>query len=102
MKSKGKKKPGRSAALAWYSETGWKQIRQAAEDPDRLESSYGKWKGLFEQTKQMFEKIGVPYRVIEIDADELLAWCNENELPVNERSRIDFTSIKHQEAGLEG
>ena len=86
--------------VAWYRPEQWQRLRDIAEDVDNLEETYDAWL----QTAERMLRDGIPAGVvvekIDIDVEEVLAWCNERGLPMNAQSRTQFVvervRLKHE------
>ena len=78
--------------VAWYRPEQWQRLRDVSEDVDNLEETYDAWL----QTAERMLRDGIPAGVvvekIDIDVEEVLAWCNERGLPMNAQSRTRFVA----------
>jgi hypothetical protein len=78
--------------VAWYRPEQWDRLREVAEDVDNLEETYDAWL----KTAEQMIRDGIPSEVqvekIDIDVEEVLAWCNVHSLPMNASSRSRFVS----------
>jgi len=78
--------------VAWYRREQWGRLREVSEDVDNLEETYDAWL----QTAERMIRDGIPNNVIvekiDIDVEEVLAWCNVQGLPMNAASRARFVS----------
>ena len=78
--------------VAWYRPEQWQRLREVSEDVDNLEETYEAWL----QTAERTIRDGIPSDVvvekIDIDVEEVLAWCNVLGLPMNAASRARFVS----------
>ena len=78
--------------VAWYRREQWERLREVSEDVDNLEETYDAWL----QTAERMIRDGIPKDVIvekiDIDVEEVLAWCNVQRLPMNAASRARFVS----------
>jgi len=90
-----KKTPNQSrlvTGVAWYRPEQWERLREVSEDVDNLEETYDAWL----QTAERMIREGIPADVlvekIDIDVEEVLAWCNVLGLPMNTASRARFVS----------
>ena len=83
--------------VAWYRPEQWLRLREVSEDVDNLEETYDAWL----QTAERMIRAGVPANVvvekIDIDVEEVLAWCNQLGLPMNAASRSRFVSERVRE-----
>jgi hypothetical protein len=90
-----KKTPNQSqiiTGVAWYRPEQWQRLREVSEDVDNLEETYDAWL----QTAERMIRDGIPSDVIveriDVDVEEVLAWCNVQGLPMNAESRARFVS----------
>jgi hypothetical protein len=78
--------------VAWYRPEQWERLREVSEDVDNLEETYDAWL----QTAERLIRDGIPSDVrvekIDVDVEEVLAWCNVQGLPMNASSRSRFVS----------
>src|SRR5260370_42507903 len=78
--------------VAWYRPEQWERLREVAEDVDNLEETYEAWL----KTAEQMIRDGIPSDVqverVDIDVEEVLAWCNVHSLPMNASSRSRFVS----------
>jgi hypothetical protein len=78
--------------VAWYRPEQWERLREVSEDVDNLEETYDAWL----KTAERIIRDGIPADVqvekIDIDVEEVLAWCNVQGLPMNAASRARFVS----------
>ena len=80
------------SGVAWYRPEQWQRLREVSEDVDNLEETYDAWL----KTAERLIRDGIPADVvvekIDIDVEEVLAWCNVRGLPMNTASRAQFVS----------
>src|SRR6266478_5048125 len=78
--------------VAWYRPEQWERLREVSEDVDNLEETYDAWL----KTAERLIRDGIPSDVrverINVDVEEVLAWCNMRGLPMNASSRSRFVS----------
>lgn len=80
-------------AVAWYKPGQWLRLKEVSEDADQLEESYGEWQINAEKALKDFAAQGARAQKVEIDINELLAWCREKNLPVNGASRSQYAAF---------
>jgi len=77
---------------AWYRPEQWARLREVSEDVENLDDTYEAWM----QTAERLLRDGIPADVtvekIDIDVEEVLAWCNVRGLPMNAQSRSRYVS----------
>jgi hypothetical protein len=77
-------------SVAWYKPEQWPRLKEISADRDKLEATYGEWQIMAEKAMADFAaQGGFPEKVV-VDTEELLAWCNERDLPVNGESRSRY------------
>ena len=65
--------------IAWYSQDQW-----------NIEDTYEEWKANAEKALRDSQNAGISVRKVQIDVDELLAWCKSKNIPVDRASRSEF------------
>ena len=85
---------GHRFGVAWYGPGDWQVLRDAAVDPDELESSYDDWLRLCLVSCAELSTDGIDVERIRIEADELIRWCREQSIPLDARARARFASEK--------
>src|SRR5205807_9053973 len=67
--------------VAWYRSEQWQRLREVSEDVANLEETYDAWL----QTAERMIRDGIPADVvvekIDVDVEEVLAWCNVMDFP---------------------
>ena len=80
--------------VAWYRPEQWERLREVSEDVDNLEETYDAWL----KTAERMLSDGIPADVrvekIDIDVEEVLAWCNVKGLAMNAESRSKYVAEK--------
>ena len=94
--SKGQK-PFQNVGVAWYRKEQWPRLLEIADDREKLEDTYEDWVKIAEKTMGEMEALGLSLAKVDIDVEELLAWCQKRKIPVNGSARARFTSAKLQE-----
>lgn len=78
--------------VAWYRPEQWQRLREVSEDVENLEETYQEWL----QTAERMIRDGIPANVtvekVDIDVEEVLAWCNEQGLTMNAEARSRYVS----------
>ena len=86
--------------VAWYRPEQWQRLRDVSEDVDNLEETYDAWLQTAERMLREGISPGVMVERVDIDVEEVLAWCNVRGLPMNAQSRTLFVaermSQKHE------
>jgi hypothetical protein len=98
MRSRKKTQPQPSSkglatvGLAWFERDQWERLRDVAADPEILDDSYEEW---LEGATQLAEKLkseGVPIQPVTVFIDALVAWCDEQQLPVDSGARAKYAA----------
>lgn len=86
---------------AWFDEDGWERLRELAADPERLEDDYETWVQMVDDTIRGMRDHGMNVEKVLVDVDELVAWCEEEDHPVDASARAAFVTATLQQ-GHEG
>jgi hypothetical protein len=79
-------------ALAVFREEDWPRLREEADDVDRLEASWKEWEKNLIATEDQLDRLGIKYREIEVNLDELAGFCIEKRLPNTAEARSEFAT----------
>jgi hypothetical protein len=82
--------------MAWYRPWQWDRLREIVTAPDELAATYPEWLAMAEKSIQLLRRRGVNPIKVDIDAEELLAWCQERDLPVTHDARYSFVVEKFE------
>jgi len=78
--------------IAWYRPEQWQRLREVSEDVENLEDTYEAWL----QTAERMIRDGIPADIavekVDLDVEEVLAWCNVRGLPMNATARSRYVS----------
>ena len=81
-----------TVAVGWYTEGTWTKVKVSAIDSDRFEETYEEWTEMAEKAFRDFRKAGANAEKLNINSEELLAWCLAHGKVNNAASRADFVS----------
>jgi hypothetical protein len=91
---KNKHKARMVTGVAWYRAEQWQRLREVAADVENLEENHEAWL----QTAERLLRKGIPSDLtvekVDVDIEELLAWCNARDLPVDGKARSRYVSEK--------
>jgi hypothetical protein len=91
---KNKRKARMVTGVAWYRAEQWQRLRVGAADVENLEENHEAWL----QTAERLLRKGIPSDLtvekVDVDIEELLAWCNARDLPVDGKARSRYVSEK--------
>lgn len=75
-----------------YRPEQWERLREVSEDVKDLEDTYQAWL----QTAERMIREGIPANVtiekVDLDVEDVLAWCNERGLALNAETRSRYVS----------
>ena len=80
--------------VAWYRKEQWELLRKISEDVDKLEGTYEEWLREATVGLKRMKDIGMEAEKVDIDVNELVAWCKQRGEPVNGSSRSEFAADK--------
>ena len=79
--------------VVWYRPEQWARLREISEDVENLEDTHEEWRQKAEQLLRDCPA-NVTMEKVEIDVEEVLAWCNVLGLHMNAQSRARYVSDK--------
>lgn len=88
--------PGVSG-VAWYRREQWALLKSVAADAGDLEDSYDEWLEFAERYLKDVWDTGIDIFKVEVDVDELVRWCQEQNRPVDGAARSEFVTAKLKE-----
>lgn len=80
--------------VSWFQPEQWDRLKEISEDRDELDDTYEDWRRNANKAVQEIRSTGRVVKKVSIDLEELLIWCNENNLAVNGKSRAEYVSRK--------
>ena len=83
--------------FAWYRPAQWQRVRDISSDADDLEDTYEQWLSLAEQKVTELKASGLRVEKVDLDSEQLIAWCNERGLEVNAQARSRYAADKLRE-----
>ena len=87
MKSDEKNEP--IIGIAWWRRDQWERLLEISEDAEGQYDNYDDW--LADAQKNLAGGAnGIPGQKVDLDVEELLAWCNEKGLRVNGQARAQY------------
>jgi len=86
--------PKTVVGVAWYRSEQWSRLRDTAADPDALEDTHEEWRKLARKMVLDMAGRGIQAERVEIDVDELTAWCRERKRAPDASARAEFTTRK--------
>jgi len=82
--------------MAWYRPEQWQPLRQAFVDPDVLEATHAEWFEFATTKFNELEAVGVRVFKVDVDIEELIGWCRDQGLSVDDESAAAFAAHKVQ------
>ncbi len=79
------------AGIAWYRSEQWQRLREISKDANDLEDSYDAWLTEAERVLGSGD-LRIPFEKVDVDVEQLLAWCNENGRPVDAKARAEYVA----------
>ena len=82
-------------ALPWLRESQYDAVRAESIDIARLlPTTYEAWRLVAEETERRMTKFGFTVVRVDVDLDELRAWCDHRRRPLDIACRFDFAKWK--------
>ena len=81
-----------ASGVAWYDRDQWQHLRQVAADPEVLEESYDDWVAMAEKAIRELEASGMIIERVPVDTTDLVAWCSEQNRPIDGSARAEFAA----------
>ena len=88
--------PG-NIGIAWYKPEQWELLRAESVDSENLEDTYEEWLEFIEQQMQEARKAGIIISKVEVDVEEIIAWCRIRQRPMDTDARSEFVTQKMNE-----
>lgn len=85
-----------AVGVAWYRPEQWQRLREISVDKDGLEETYQEWVEGAEKAIRELRRQGVQPEKVDVNVEELLRWCQTQNIPVNGESRSDYVAVKMQ------
>ena len=83
-------------AIAWYRATQWSLLKSVVADPDVIEDTYLEWLEVAEARVAELEELGLEANKVDVDVEEMVAWCKTRDMPLDGRARAQFVGVKYQ------
>jgi hypothetical protein len=94
MKNDRKRKEPEIVGIACYRSEDWARLREISEDADDLEESWQEWKTANDRFLRDCLSRGFVCYEVQVDLDELIAFCRQRRIPVNGDFRAMFAAEK--------
>ena len=77
---------------AWYRADQWERLREISADPDKLEETHEEWVTTAKRSLREMKKAGILAEKVDVDVEELLAWCREHGEDVDGGARASYAA----------
>lgn len=101
MRKRKPKTPNREGmvlAVAWYSASEWKQLKEVVPDPERLEATYEEWESIANAALADLERGGAAPKRVPVGVEDLLDWCKKSGREPDGSARAQFAAEKLRKA----
>lgn len=78
--------------VCWFQPEQWDRLVEISEDREKLDDSYEDWRRNASRAIAEIESQGKKVAKVKVDLDDLLLWCEENNLPVIGSSRANYAA----------
>ena len=88
---------GQAVVVAWYRPEQWDRLRAVAADPEKLLDTFAEWLNVAESTLQNLRAAGIQPYSVDVDVEELLLWCKQQGVPLDQAARSRYAREKDHE-----
>ena len=85
------------AGIAWFRASQWQLLRSLATDADDLEETHEEWVKIAEKTIEDLGRQGVHTQKVDVDVNELQAWCSAQKRPLDSSARAAYAAAHLRE-----
>jgi hypothetical protein len=78
---------------AWYRPEQWERLREVSVDRDKLADTFDEWLETAEKSLPEMRKAGIYAEKIDVDVEELVAWCQALGREVNADTRVEYVAL---------
>ena len=86
------RKPEVVAGIAWFRANQWQLLRSLATDAGDLEETHEEWMKIAEKTIEDLARQGVLAQKVDVDVNELQAWCSAQNRPLDSSARAAYAA----------
>jgi hypothetical protein len=83
-----------SIGIAWYRPEQWSLLRALAADLEVLEHTHAEWLAGVTKTMEDLRKRGIIAKKVDVDVQELAAWCQSHERDLDGDARATYVTEK--------
>jgi hypothetical protein len=80
--------------VAWYRPWQWERLLELAADAESLSTTYGEWLDTAQKKTLDLNRTGIFPVKVDVDVEELAAWCKQKGLPLDGHARAGFVLDK--------
>lgn len=80
--------------LATYRYNDWKRLLNISEDKEVLEDSWDEWNDNLHRYEEELRNKNIKFKEVLIDLDELIDFCEDEQININSESRSYFVADK--------
>ena len=84
--------------VAWYQPDQWQKLLAISVDKEKLEETYEEWMQEAERVIKELRRQGLHIVKVEVNIEELVAWCQKKKIPVNGEARSMYAAHKLQQS----
>jgi len=84
--------------VAWYQPDQWQKLLAVSVDKDKLEETYEEWVQDAERVIKELRRQGLYIVKVNVNVEELVAWCQKKKIPVNGEARSRYAAHKLQQS----
>jgi hypothetical protein len=85
------------AGIAWFRANQWPLLRSLATDAEDLEETYEEWIKIAEKTMEDLARHGVLTQKVDVDVNDLQAWCSAQNRPLDSSARAAYAAAHLRE-----
>ncbi|HUS93041.1 MAG TPA: hypothetical protein VM695_14375 [Phycisphaerae bacterium] len=83
--------------VPWYKPSEWERLEEIAPDLKQRYESYEQWHAGMTRAMDRLRRDGKTPVKVEIEVEDLLAWCRTAGRPVDSAARAEYAAAKLQE-----
>ena len=87
--------------VAWYRREQWPRLLEVSIDRDELEDRYDDWLEAMPRRLEEVHRAGHRPVKVDVDLDELMAWCERQGREVDSAARAEFVARKLRDLGAQ-
>ncbi len=88
--------------VCWYRQDQYERFLASAKDREGLEATWGEWQISAERAIRQYRSMGLDVRKVEVDLDDLLAYCMVEGKPNTAETRAGYAVHILERQGVSG